>query len=84
MHTTIWCKTLTVEKFDEIWWIRHVRKFDEQNYDELSYVFILASKNKLLWNYDVDSLGHKGRKMANVTSISAPFLPISYLCAIYT
>ena len=71
-----------VEKSDENWRIKHFRKFDEQNFDELSWIFVHASKNKLLWNYHVNSLGRKGQEMASVTSISAPFLPISYLCAI--
>ena len=79
---TVWRKTLTVEKSDKNWRIKHFRKFDEQNFDEFSWVFIRASKNKLLWNYHVDSLGREGREMASVTSISALFLPISYLCAI--
>ena len=25
-----------VEKSDKIWWIKYFRKFDEQNFDELS------------------------------------------------
>ena len=33
---TVHCKTWTVEKSDEFWWIKHFRKFDEQNFDELS------------------------------------------------
>ena len=33
---TVLRKTLTVEKSDEIWWMKHVRKFDEQNFDKLS------------------------------------------------
>ena len=41
-------------------------------------------KYKLWWNYHVDSLGRKGREMVSVISISAPFLPISYLCAIFS
>ena len=35
-----------VEKSDKIWQIKHVRKFDEQNFDELSYIFVFATKNK--------------------------------------
>ena len=31
---------------DEIWRIKHVRKFDKQNFDKLSYVYICAAKNK--------------------------------------
>ena len=27
---------LTVEKSDEIWQIKHIKKFDEQNFDKLS------------------------------------------------
>ena len=34
--TTVYRKTLTVEKSDKIWQMKHVRKFDEQNFDELS------------------------------------------------
>ena len=30
-----------------------IRKFDEQNFDELSWVFACAGKNKLLWDYNV-------------------------------
>ena len=37
-----------VEKSDEIWRIKHVRKFDEQNFDELSYIFVCAAKNKII------------------------------------
>ena len=33
--------------------MKHVRKFDEQNFDKLSYVFIRAGKNKLLWDNNV-------------------------------
>ena len=41
-----------VEKSDKIWWIKHVRKFDEQNFDELSCIFVPAAKNKYyLQNY---------------------------------
>ena len=29
-----------VERSDEIWQIKHVRKFDEQNFDELIVAFI--------------------------------------------
>ena len=32
-----------VGKSDEIWQINHVRKFDEQNFDELSYIFVRAA-----------------------------------------
>ena len=33
---TVERKTLTVEKSDEMWWMKYVRKFDKQNFDELS------------------------------------------------
>ena len=46
-------KLLTVEKSDKIWEMKHLRKFDEQNFDELSWVFARAGKNKLLWDYNV-------------------------------
>ena len=82
MTLTVWRKTLTMEKSDENLRIKYFRKFHEQNFDELSWIFVRASKNKLLWNYHVDSLGREGGEMVSVTSISAPFLPISYLCAI--
>ena len=36
MIITIWHKILTVEKSDKIWWMKYVRKFDMQNFDELS------------------------------------------------
>ena len=42
-----------MEKSDEISRMKHVRKFDEQNFDELSKVFVRAGKNKLLWDYNV-------------------------------
>ena len=32
------------EKSDEIWRIKHVRKFDEQNFDELSWDLVHAGK----------------------------------------
>ena len=35
-----------MEKSDEVLRIKPVRNFDEQNFDELSYVFIRATKNK--------------------------------------
>ena len=35
MHTILH-KTSTVEKSDKIWRAKHVRKFDKQNFDELS------------------------------------------------
>ena len=34
-----------MEKSDEIWRIKHVRKFDMQNFDELNYAFICNTKN---------------------------------------
>ena len=37
-----------VEKSDEIWWIKPVRNFDEQNFDELSYVFVRAAKINII------------------------------------
>ena len=42
-----------VEKSDEIWRMKHLKKFDKQNFDELSWVFARAGKNKLLWDYNV-------------------------------
>ena len=33
--------------------MKYVRKFDEQNFDELSQVYAHAGKNKLLWDYNV-------------------------------
>ena len=42
-----------MEKSDEIWQMKHVKKFDEQNFDKLSSVFVRAGKNKLLWDYNV-------------------------------
>ena len=32
--------------------MKHIRKFDEQNFDKLSCVFARAVKNKLLWDYN--------------------------------
>ena len=43
-------------------------------------VFIRAGK-KLLRNNNINSLGREDWKMARVTPTSAPFLPISCLCA---
>ena len=33
--------------------MKHLRKFDEQNFDELCRVFASAGKNKLSWDYNV-------------------------------
>ena len=33
-----------VEKSDEIWRMKHLRKFDKQNFDELSWGFARAGK----------------------------------------
>ena len=34
--------------------MKHVRKFNEQNFDEsVELGFVRAGKNKLLWNYNV-------------------------------
>ena len=33
--------------------MKHVRKFNEQNFDKLSKVFVHAGKNKVLWDYNV-------------------------------
>ena len=41
-----------MEKSDKVWRMKHVRKFSEQNFDELSEVFVRAGKNKL-WDYNV-------------------------------
>ena len=53
-----------MEKSDEIWQIKYFRKFDEKNFDKLSQVFVCSSKNKLLWNYHINSLGRDGWEMA--------------------
>ena len=36
------------KKSDKIWRIKHVRKFDEQNFDKLSYIFVHTAKKILL------------------------------------
>ena len=33
--------------------MKHVRKFDEQNFDELSQIFARTGKNNLLWDSNV-------------------------------
>ena len=33
-----------VEKSDEIWQMKHVKKLDEQNFDKLSYVLFVLIK----------------------------------------
>ena len=35
---------LTVEKSDDIWRVKHVRKLDKQKFDKLSYVFVHTAK----------------------------------------
>ena len=42
-----------VEKSDEIWQMKHIRKFNEQNFDEIELGFVRAGKSKLLWNYNL-------------------------------
>ena len=42
-----------MEKSDEIWWMKHVRKFDEQKLWRMELGFAHADKNKLLWSYNV-------------------------------
>ena len=46
---TVWLKTLRVEKSDKNWRIKHFRKFDEQNFDELSYRIVQNGGGGKLW-----------------------------------
>ena len=56
-----------MEKSDEIWRIKHVRKFDEENFDELNYVSLVSLK--IIFIVDL-SRGHEGWEMYSFSLIT--------------
>ena len=57
-----------MEKLDEIWQIKHVRKFDEQNFDELSYFSYMPLKINIIVKV---SHGPEGWEMQSFSLITA-------------
>ena len=57
-----------MEKSDEIWRIKHVRKIDEQNFEDLNYVSFAPLK--IIFIVEL-SRGHEGWEMYSFSLITA-------------
>ena len=57
-----------VEKSDEIWRIKHVRKFDEQNFDKLNYISFVPLE--IIFIAEL-SHGHESWEMHSFSLITA-------------